>query len=208
MSTSENMDIELIREVNRLWSPIYLGIARQVASHMRVTPQEILEIGCFSGGIGLTLLTLFPSCSLTVALDNEELAHTFGLDWIDLTGKTDPPRIRSVHTPLVPLDIPDDSHELVICRGIFFFLDPEGVLLREIDRVIKPGGLAFVGGGYGTDTPQDFIDLIADESRSLNQALGKQFVSKEQFRAALDSAGLTDRSYIVEEGGLWAVIRK
>jgi len=50
------------------------------------------------------------------------------------------------------------------------------VILKEIYRVLKPGGLAFVGGGYGKDVPQALIDEIAEESRILNDALGRRRV--------------------------------
>ena len=50
------------------------------------------------------------------------------------------------------------------------------------------------------------IDPIADESRRLNYALGKTVVSPAEFQDMLDGNSL--RAQIVQDGGLWAIIKK
>jgi len=47
----------------------------------------------------------------------------------------------------------DNSFDLVILRGAFFFIMERPMILAEIFRVLNPRGLAFVGGGYGKDIP-------------------------------------------------------
>ena len=96
----------------------------------------------------------------------------------------------------------------MIARGVFFFLDADGAILREIFRVLKEGGMAFVGGGYGKDTPLGLINEIADESRELNDRLGRTRVRIEELRNIITRSGLDDHCKIVEEGGLWVVIDK
>ncbi len=77
------MDTAVIRAVNKLWFPVYPGIARQIAEYCTRQPGRILEAGCFSGGIGLMLLKQFPGSTLTIAPEIEELAATFSSDWAD-----------------------------------------------------------------------------------------------------------------------------
>ena len=201
------MDPKLVREINRLWLPVYPGIAKQVAESLDKAPLRILEVGAFSGGIGLALLRMFPASSITIALEIGELVRSFRPDWAEMLGDAGEEKVRIVSTPLVPLDIPDGSHDLVICRGVFFFLDPSGRLISEIDRVLSSGGTAFLGGGFGSHTPTALIQEIADRSRKLNMALGKRVVTREEFEAALSNAGLSGRVRIIEEGGLWGLIR-
>ena len=81
-------------------------------------------------------------------------------------------------------------------------------ILLEIFRVLKPGGFAFVGGGYGKDTPQELINEIGSESRMLNEKLGRRRVTVEGLRKMLCRAGLADNTAIEEEGGIWLNIRK
>ena len=81
-------------------------------------------------------------------------------------------------------------------------------LLREIFRVLKDGGIAFVGGGYGRGVPQKLIAEIADESRKLNERLGRRRVSIEELEELVRKSGLTNNCKIQDKGGVWLVIRK
>jgi hypothetical protein len=93
-------------------------------------------------------------------------------------------------------------------RGAYFFLDEEGKILREIYRILKEDGLAFIGGGYGKNTPQVLIDEIADESRDLNDRLGRKRVTEGEVTGMVNKAGLASQAKIEKEGGLWLLIQK
>lgn len=194
----------LVKDVNKLWIAVYETLARQVAESCRKPPERILEVGCFSGGVGLELLNIFPFSKLTIALDIPELAASFFTDW-NIKNNA---RLDIVETPLDRLNLGDESFDLVFCRGGFFFLDDKGTLLTNIYRILAPGGTAFFGGGYGEHTPDSIIAPIADESRVKNNELGRRFYAKEELMALLKKANLTKNSDIIESGGLWVRIRK
>ena len=202
------MDLNIIRDINKLWLPVYQGIARQIAEHCFSQPEQILEVGCFSGGIGLSLLKEFPQSTLTIALETEELVSTFSTDWQESIDKKCAERCRIVSTPLAPLTIANQFFDLVICRGVFFFLDTNGTILSEMYRLLSPGGLIFAGGGFGSYTHPDIIKQLADESRRLNYALGRKVFSRQEFDRVLSNAGLAGHAQVIKDGGLWAVIRK
>ena len=202
------MDTAIIRAVNELWLPVYPGIAGQIADHCASPPGRMLEFGCFSGGIGLTLLQQFPQSTLTIAPEIEELAATFSSDWSNLLDRQAADRLSIVPGPLASMNVADNSFDLVVCRGLFFFLDASGTLLSTLYRLTAPGGFVFAGGGYGTYTPPETIERIAEESRRLNYSLGRKFFSREEFEQAIAGAGLAAHSRIIEEGGLWAVMKK
>ena len=90
-------------------------------------------------------------------------------------------------------------------RGAFFFLTP--TLLQEVKRVLRPGGFAWVGGGYGPTTPDEVIAPIAHRSRLLNEEVGKRRITPEEARAMADIAGLEGCTRVVTEGGLWLEVR-
>ena len=200
------MDTGVIRAINRLWLPVYPGLARQVADHCPQPPRSILEVGCFSGGTGTELLKLFPQSQLTITLELPELAETFFDDWRDELAGLDAGRITIISTPLDPLALADSAYNLVFCRGVFFFLDEKGTLLAELHRVLVPGGIVFAGGGFGSHTPKSVIEPIADESRRLIYALGKTVVSPPQLREMLDDKCI--KADIIQDGGLWAAMKK
>jgi ubiquinone/menaquinone biosynthesis C-methylase UbiE len=165
----------------------------------------VLELGPFSGGISVEMAKRHPGPDITIADESSQVLE--GLkEEINTEGLSGVIDIRkSVFDPLV---FENSEFDLVISRGVFFFLDEEGDLLREIFRVLKEGGMAFVGGGYGKDTPLVLINEIADESRELNDRLGRTRVRIEELRNIITRSGLDDHCKIVEEGGLWVVIDK
>ncbi len=103
---------------------------------------------------------------------------------------------------------PGKRYDLIILRGAFFFIFDEKTLLRDIFESLKEGGTAFVGGGYGKDIPQALIDEIADESRILNDRLGRRRVTLNEIKELVRTSGLNGNCRIVEEGGVWLVIKK
>ncbi len=208
MIDSTGMDPDIVREINRLWLPVYSGIADQIVPLCYRTPVHILEIGSFSGGIGLVLAQRFPSARLTVAIEIEQLVPTFAHDWAPLLDTAMEGRVNVVSTGLAQLELSSEKYDLVVSRGVFFFLDETGDLLYEIDRVLAPGGLAFFGGGYGSGTSDSVIAELADESRELNRQLGKRIFSREEFGQLIEKCGLGPRTEIEEEGGMWAVLKK
>ena len=81
-------------------------------------------------------------------------------------------------------------------------------LLREVFRVLKDGGIAFIGGGFGKGTPKELIGEIADESRQLNDRLGRRRVSIKDLEEMIRKSKLTDKCQIEEDGGVWLNIKK
>jgi ubiquinone/menaquinone biosynthesis C-methylase UbiE len=96
--------------------------------------------------------------------------------------------------------------DAVISRGVFFFLDES--ILKEMYRILSPGGIGFIGGGFGISTPRVLMDDIASESRRLNQRLGKKWISEAQLREMVISAGLEKYTRIIDEGGLWLLLER
>ena len=99
------------------------------------------------------------------------------------------------------------SFDLVVLRGAFFFIMDNPAILTEIHRLLGPGGLGFAGGGYGREAPPAIVDGIAEESRRLNDALGRRRVSVRDLSRLLAATGLDGCTRIVEEGGVWLEMR-
>jgi hypothetical protein len=52
------------------------------------------------------------------------------------------------------------------------------------------------------------INEIADESRELNDLLGRKRVTVNHLDAIIERSGLSGIARIVQEGGLWAILDK
>ena len=199
------MDLRLLKHVNDLWSKIYPYLADHVMECYGRSHGDVLELGPFAGGISLELARRYPGLNITVAVQDfgvVDLLHR------EIEGTGLDRKIEVKRSELDPLVFADPLFDLVIFRGAYFFLDEEGRILREIYRVLKEDGLGFIGGGYGKNTPQAFIDEIADESRNLNDRLGRIRVTVDEVKNMMNRSGLTPHAGIEKEGGLWLIVQK
>jgi len=199
------MDFDLLKQVNGLWRKIYPFLVSQIMETYGKDSGAVLEMGPFSGGISIALAGKYPGLKITIADESPQILSCLE-EKIKSEGFSG--RIDTKNTALKFLEFGDFQFDLVIFRGAFFFLDEEGEIFQDIFRVLKIGGMAFVGGGYGKDTPDVFIHEIADESRELNDRLGRIRVSVSELEAILTKVQLNDSCRIVQEGGLWVVMEK
>jgi len=199
------MDLWNLKRVNDLWSRIYPYLAIQVMEYYGRSHGEVLELGPFSGGISVELTRLHPGLSITIAAQDPGV-----VDYLrkEIEGAGLNRKMEVVWSELDNLVFADGLFDVVIFRGAYFFLDEEGKILREIYRILKEDGLAFIGGGYGKNTPQVLIDEIADESRDLNDRLGRKRVTEGEVTGMVNKAGLASQVKIEKEGGLWLLIQK
>jgi ubiquinone/menaquinone biosynthesis C-methylase UbiE len=199
------VNIDDIEQLDRLWKKIYPYVAAQIMECYQRDYGSVLELGPFSGGISLELARSYPRIAITIGAESPAVIEYLRRK-IALSGLSK--RITVEETGLEHLQFVDAQFDLVILRGAFFFLKDRVGLLGEIVRVLKAGGMAFVGGGYGKGTPKELIDEIGDRSRELNKRLGRKRVSKEELEELVRESEMADLCTIEEEGGLWITIRR
>ena len=199
------MNIDDLIKVNSLWTKLYPYLAAQIMEGYQRGSGSVLELGPFSGGISLELARLYPGLNITIADELPEMVEYLE-ERISASGLAQGIAVKK--TDLNRLTFDGSQFDLVIFRGAFFFLNKKGNLLQEIFRVLKKGGMAFVGGGYGKGVPQEITDEIASESRRLNKRLGRRWVSIKELEGLVRKSKLTDNCKIEEEGGVWLVIKK
>jgi hypothetical protein len=190
------MDIQVLNRLNELWQPIYPFLAEWISRWCPRHTGRILELGPFSGGISTSLINQFPSIEAVCLVQRES--------WLDTVRS-------SFHSDIAytlgnPASLPfGPSFELIISRGAFFFLTPG--MISATYKALCGRGCALLGGGYGPLTPPAAIEPIALESKELNYRLGKRLVSREELHQMVFDIGLDSCATIIEEGGLWLLIR-
>lgn len=199
------MNIDDLLQLDRLWKKIYPYLASQIMESYQRDYGSTLELGPFSGGISLELARSYPRLAITIGDESAEFVEHVKKE-IAVSGLSE--RMTVKRTNLDHLNFNDAQFDLIILRGAFFFLQSTENLLGELFRVLKPGGMAFVGGGYGKGTPVELIEEIAGKSRELNSRLGRKRVSVGELEKIVRKSRLTDQCDIREEGGLWITIRK
>jgi ubiquinone/menaquinone biosynthesis C-methylase UbiE len=194
----------LIEELNLLWEPIRPFLTRQVEELYGRRNGNILEIGPFSGlifalaqkKVGRNFsIAAFPQA--TIAMYRQEV-RKHGLE----------DRVRIVESDSSLMGIADDSVDLAIFRGALFFPILFRVDFEAIYRVLRPGGIGFVGGGFAKHTPAKVISQIGKRSEELNASMGRVRVTVESVREQVRLSNLEEKCEITTDGGLWVVMRK
>jgi hypothetical protein len=193
-----------IQEIYHLWEPVYPYLNQQILELYNRKDGNILEIGPFSGAIfdlqkknigNSFLIGAFPS-----GMGNffhEEARKQRVED-----------KIKVIETNPALTGIEESSIDLAIFRGAFFFPSLFQVNFSAIDRVLKPNGIGFIGGGFGKFTPDRVIQDIGKRSRELNFQIGKIEIDEERLRHEIQSEAVKGKRELLSEGGLWVLMRK
>jgi SAM-dependent methyltransferase len=195
-------DEVIINEINELWLPVYPYMADYLLATSGVKGGRFLDLGPFAGGLALAILRKCETFGVTM-IDESELV----LRWVEEEAAEGGyvSRLTTRRRPIDPIPEADAAFDLVAVRGAFFFLTP--TLLREVKRVLRPGGFGWVGGGYGPTTPDEVIAPVAHRSKMLNEAVGKRRITPEDARVMASIAGLEACTRVVTAGGLWLEVR-
>lgn len=190
------------RIAREVFAPVYPIIAGQALAWSGVREGFALDIG---SGPGLLSVALAEKSSLSViALDTDpamaRIARENACDRVL-------PVIGDVHC----MPLRDDSVSLAVSRGSIYFWADRARAFREIERVLRPGGVAFVGGSFGTPAIREEIfskmrrrnpDWDSDVARRSGRA------TPDTLRAELAASGVAHGRVRKEEEGLWVEIRK
>lgn len=204
---NEGLGIEmddLIKELNLLWKPVQPFLVRQIEELYGRQEGHVLEIGPF-GGLIFDLaqkhvgdsfsIAAFPKSVITLY---QEEARKHGLEGF----------VRIIQSNSSLVGVSDQSVDLVIFRGALFFPVLFNVDFQAIYRVLRTAGTAFIGGGFGKYTPAELISQIRKRSEQLNDAMGRVRITVESVRNQLLSTHLDGKCEIINDGGLWVVMRK
>jgi len=164
-----------------------------------------VDLGAGPGGLGLALLERIPEGTM-VLMDPNADALARALEVARRRGLAS--RAVAVIGSAEAIPLPDGSVDVVVSRGSFYFWRDRAQGLREVWRILRPGGRAMVGGGLGSSYPQwarqEFIRRRRKSAKSPEAA--REFAearSPETFRRLAAEAGLPSFE-VVGEGGLAA----
>jgi len=183
--------------------PAYLSVAKQVAEDYAKGASNCLDLGC---GPGQLTVEVAKATGLEVTgLDYEPEVIDLAVQYAKECGLAS--RMHWVAADVHALPFADNSFDVIMSRGSIFFWRDQALALREIMRVLKPGGWAFLGGGGGRFLSQE-------EAQKVGPPRSERTARTHNFPHALDDvpalmarAGIPDYRHITE-GGSWIEFRK
>lgn len=179
-------------------------VARQITELCGITEGTAIDIG---SGPGHLAIELARQTSLTIyALDLSPAMHEIAAQNIRNAGLSE--RIIPITGDVTQIPCPDASADLIISKGSAFFWDDPAAGFREIRRVLRPGGKAFIGGGFGDAATfaavRETMDTIDPTwIDNVRRRLGQE--TADQFREALESAGIPDYDILHDPWQLWVI---
>jgi SAM-dependent methyltransferase len=185
-----------------IFAPIYPVIADQIITSTGIREGTALDVG---SGPGHLATALASASSLTVhALDlSPDMIQICEARLIEngLCG-----RVIPVQGDVSSIPFDDETFDLVVSRGSWFFWEDLTQGLTEIYRVLKPGGKTYIGGGFGNASlKKQIVSAMKDRSPDFEEGMKERITSRspEIVTAALDAAGVLDYTIISDESGFW-----
>lgn len=212
---SKKMRVARYDETARgLNAPIYAYYAQQIKEKTTITKGLCVDAGSGGGYLGLELAKISDLDFIFLDISPQALEkakHHIAEDGLQQRART---LLADVHN--IPLE--DGSVDLVISRGSLPFWKDPVKAFKEIERILAPGGQAYVGGGRGTP---EIREQIAAHRAALGQArpdskLGKNGVPSgapsrmmdRDFNEIMKQTGIARFSVNKGDDGLWIRIWK
>ena len=200
----EPINLNPVKEIYHLWEPVYPYLGQQIHEFYNRQDGNILEIGPFSGVI-FNLQKRNIGSSFLIASFPPGMGNFFQEE---ATKQKVEDKIRVIETDTALTGIEENSIDLAIFRGAFFFPSLFKVNFSAIYRVLKTNGVGFIGGGFGKFTPDSMIKDIGKRSRELNLQMGKIEISEDRLQQVIQIEGMEGEIKIITERGLWVLMKK
>lgn len=195
------------KTAKEVFAPVYPVIARQILNRTKMTSGICLDVGAGTGHLGIELAkmsdfhTYLLDCSRDMLLIAEQNIERAGLKG----------RVQTLLGSVYQIPLSDGSVDLVISRGSLYFWEHKKLAFHEIYRVLAPGGIAYVGGGFGSAELKRRINLIMQQKdqnwrRNIAEKIKKTSeVNYGELLKDLETAYIDVSS---SEAGMWLVMQK
>lgn len=193
------------RVAREVFAPIYPVVAEQALAWSGIRDGIALDLG---SGPGLLAVALAEKSSLSViAFDADPTTAPI----VRETAARHAERVAPVTGDVHCMPFCDNTISLIVSRGSIYFWEDRVQAFQEIERVLRPGGAAFVGGSFGTLAIQE---AVFARMRQRNPNWDRDIVRRtgratpEMLRRELAESGVAHARIREEEAGLWVEIRK
>ncbi|MHC4970394.1 MAG: class I SAM-dependent methyltransferase [Planctomycetota bacterium] len=143
---------------------VYPALARTIVTEFGMEEVEGigLDVGGGPGRLALELSKLTPKMKwVNVDINKHFFPHFFE----EAAGEGVRERVDATEADVVKLPFEDGFADFVVSRGSYKYWEGKEAAFREIHRVLKPGGVAYVGRGFPDTLPVDEARKIRSSQR-------------------------------------------
>jgi ubiquinone/menaquinone biosynthesis C-methylase UbiE len=186
-------------------APLYAYYAQKIKQHTGITTGVCLDVGAGGGYLGLALARITDLDFIFLDKSSAMLGKA-GMHIIEdgLQG-----RARTLLADVHSITLRNNSVDLVISRGSIPFWKEPQTALKEIYRVLTPGGRAYVGGGRGTAELRERIaadmkarGIVPPVKRKRGDG-PRERMMKRDFNEILQKSGIPHFSVKKGDDGMW-----
>ena len=208
MTKEQEKALRYDRFALEFFAPLYPYVADQAIRRTGVRSGALLDIGCGGGHLGLVVMEKgsFDGTFLDVDAESLKLAER------RLMERNLPGRVVTGDVQDMPLE--DSSFDLIVSRGSMPFWKDQEKALREIRRVLKPEGRAYIGVGYGSAELRDEIRKKMKKQDGVKagpRARGKEtamYPDNEPYEKILEAMEVYYHIYDNDNEGRWFLFGK
>lgn len=203
----ESKAVEFDRIASEVYAPVYREIAGQIINKTGKRKGKCLDIGSGGGhqGLAVALITGLEVCLLdrsakVLECAEEKIAH------MNLEN-----RVTAVQGEAENLPFEENTFDLVISRGSIDFWENRSKGLEEAYRVLKTGGYAYIGGGFGTVELRMRINSLNGVEEGSKRETLKNPEWEESVRIyhnAVRQSKIKEFEFISDDAGIWIVFSK
>ncbi len=187
--------------------PIYPVIANQILERTGIDQGHCLDIGSGPGHLAIALAAL--SDLKVCAMDNSR--EMYGIAQANIEKYRIEHRVRSIYGDVSEIPFPESSVDLVVSRGSIFLWKNLTQGFSECRRVLRPGGAAYIGTGFGNVRLKNEVLLQMHERDPFWDTERKRRsrnCTPNKVRSALAVAGISDYDIIQDDSGFWVMFRR
>lgn len=186
---------------SRYWEPVLADAAHRLLARVGPAPGDLLDIGAGTGSLPLAAAERWPSARV-VGLDASAGMLSVARHRVaDRYSADDQDRFEWIAADAARMPLADASFDAVTSAFMLQLVDDRGSVLREVRRVLRPGG-RFALITWRADDLEIEADVVADEvvaglgleltASDVRSSRSTDYGDREEPRVELEAAGFDD----------------
>ncbi len=183
-------------------APIYPLIANQIMDKLKIKEGIAIDVGAGPAPLSIAMARITDLKIYAMDMSTEILLTAQE----SIENEVLEDKIKLVKGDVHQMPFKDNFADLIFSRGSMFFWKDLASAFREIYRVLKPGGAAYIGGGCGSAVVREKVkNRFKDDGGSYKKP---PKIQVDTLEIAVLEARIANYILINDDSGLWVSFKK